>query len=235
MAGDFTDDANNLGSDESWIVIYRADDLQQAHFVRALLEEHGIAAHVLHDRQIDLGHIVANTIDLHGLPTHRHSSARVLVRQFDGETAYELVAAADRNLEEGRSSPELAALEEEADRQIDSWPICPDCRRRRLTSCPVCQTAGTSFPAAFYAELDSQDADDSGRLLVLCTTCDEAFAPRFPARCEWCGHHFPDGWVPAPIKTTEPIDVNARVVVALVGVVLTVVGLVMFFARIASQ
>jgi hypothetical protein len=229
------DEANDLGTDDSWIVIYHADDVQQAHFVRALLEENGIAAHVFHDRQIDLGQIVANTAELHGLPTYRNSPARVLVRQSDGEVAYELVAAADQNLDEGRSSPELAALEEEADRAIDAWPVCPDCRRRRHTSCPVCQTAGTSFPAAFHAELDSEDAGTDGRLLVLCPTCDEAFAPKFPARCEWCGHHFPDGWEPAPIQLTEPIDVNGRVVVALVGVVLTVVGLAMFFARIASQ
>jgi hypothetical protein len=33
-------------------------------------------------------------------------------------------------------------------------------------------------------------ADDYEQLLVLCPTCDEPFVPRFPARCEWCGHRF---------------------------------------------
>jgi hypothetical protein len=96
----------------------------------------------------------------------------------------------------------------------------------------VCQTAGTHFPPAFHPQIEEREGS---RMLVLCTTCDEAFAPQFPARCEWCGHHCPDGWEPAPIKTVEPIDINGRVVAALVGVVLTVVGLVAFFARIASE
>jgi hypothetical protein len=222
-------DANDPGGDDNWIVIYHADDLQQAQLVRSLLEDHDIAAHVLHDRQIDLGQIAAHVTG-HG--HHRHSTARVLVRQSDGEAAYELVAAAEEDLVQGRSSPELAALEDEADRATDTWPVCPDCRRRRHTSCPVCQTAGTQFPAAFHAQIDDRAA---AQLLVLCTTCDEAFAPQFPARCEWCGHHFPDGWEPAPNKNVEPIDVNVRVVAALVGVVLTVVALMAFFARIFSE
>jgi hypothetical protein len=229
VADDFTDDANESTGDDNWIVIYHADDLQQAQLVRSLLEDNDIAAHVLHDRQIDLGPIAANVTD-HG--HHQHSTARVLVRQCHGEAAYNLIVAADEDHQHGRSSPDLAALEAEADRATDDWPVCPDCRRRRHTSCPVCKTAGTQFPAAFHAEIEDEG---KAQLLVLCTTCDEAFAPKFPARCEWCGHHFPDGWELPPIKTTEPIDINGRVVAALVGVVLTVVGLMAFFARIFSE
>ncbi len=226
---------DNVPMDDNWTVIYRADHVQQAHLVKNLLEEHGIMAHVLDDRQINLGQIPANLGD-HGLSLQRHSDTRVLVHQQDADAAYEVVASAQRNLTEGLSSPDLAALEEEADRDGRPWPLCPSCRRPRLTSCPVCQTTGTSFPAAFHPDYEQHAgaASESDPLFVLCTTCDEAFSPEFPARCEWCGHRFADGWEMEPFEPSEPLDVNVRVVAAIVGVVLTVVGLIAFFARIAS-
>ncbi|MEX2112191.1 MAG: hypothetical protein WD845_03350 [Pirellulales bacterium] len=221
--------------DDNWIVIYRADEVQQAHFMKGLLIDHDIDAHVMHNRQIDLGNVVTD-LGVHGLSHQQHAEARVLVRQSDAEAAYELVESAQRNLSEGLSSPDLAALEEEADRHGQPWPLCPDCRRPRLTSCPVCQTAGTSFPAAFHPEHEpsANAASEDAPLLVLCTTCDEPFAPEFPARCEWCGHRFADGREAEPFEPSEPVDINVRVIAAIVGVVLTVVGLIAFFARIAS-
>ncbi len=221
--------------DETWIVIYRADNVQQAHLVRNLLEDHGIMAHVFNDRQIDLGHIAAQ-LSPEGAMNERHASTRVLVRPEDGPAAYELVADVDRNLNEGLSSPELAELEQEADRRDSTWPLCPGCRRPRHTSCPVCQTAGTSFPEAFHPDrATEQSSSDAGAaLMVICPTCDEPFAPEFPARCEWCGHRFPDGWEPAPYVPVEPLDINVRIIATIVGVLLTVAGVIAFFARIVS-
>lgn len=36
----------------------------------------------------------------------------------------------------------------------DGWPVCPECGRRRITTCPVCHTSSTGFDAA--------DADFAG-------------------------------------------------------------------------
>lgn len=41
-------------------------------------------------------------------------------------------------------------------------------------------------------------APASGELkLVTCYVCDEPFTPKFPARCEWCGHLFETGNAPS--------------------------------------
>ena len=187
-------------------------------------------AHVSTHGQLNLGQIAAQ-LSPDGALNERHASTRVLVRHVDGQAAYELVADVDRNLNEGLSSPELAELEQEADQRDTAWPLCPGCRQPRHTSCPVCQTAGTSFPEAFHPDRAS-DADAA--LMVICPTCDEAFTPEFPARCEWCGHRFPDGWEPAPYVPAEPLDINVRIIATIVAVLLTVAGVIAFFARIVS-
>jgi hypothetical protein len=133
------------------------------------------------------------------------------------------------------------AFDVETDAAACEWPCCPQCGRRRLAVCPVCETAGTDFdrgfsPGAATCPLnDPQDATAPRRArpLVLCPICDEAFRPRFLAHCEWCGHAFGDGIDrPAP-EPTEHTDLNARVWIVLIGTLVVVVGLIAFFVSLA--
>ena len=71
-------------------------------------------------------------------------------------------------------------------------------------------------------------------MLVLCTICDEPFEPEFPARCEWCGYRFADGWEPLPFVAPEAMDINLRVVIAIAGLIVTALALVAFFAMLLS-
>lgn len=83
--------------------------------------------------------------------------------------------------------PELAP------REFD-WPTCPQCGRRRMTACPICQTASAEFPAAEYAPAAADESPNEARQpLLMCPTCDEAFTPRYYRRCELCGHQFGGG------------------------------------------
>ena len=121
------------------------------------------------------------------------------------------------------------------------WPVCPHCRRPRMTSCPICETSGSDFAPAFVprlaAEADDEPQDESSEsrpLAVLCPTCDEPFAPRFPAQCEWCGHRFRDGYpvLKTASEVTSPFeDMNPRVWLVLGGLVLLLLGVGAFFAE----
>jgi hypothetical protein len=158
---------------------------------------------------------------------------------------------------EGPSTEDLRELEEEADARAAEWPVCPHCGRPRHTSCPVCETAGTTFPTAFMPEGDHDDqlattsersphpsplpkgegiAGDREKLLVVCPTCDEVFEPRFPARCEWCGHRFRDGYelLPAP-RLGDSLEINSRAWIVLAGVVTLVGAVLALFAHIARR
>jgi hypothetical protein len=199
-------------------VIYVAANLAQAHALQNMLSEHGIAAHVTHDAPFDAPEVLTGGFDQHG------TSPRIMVHQQDAEEAQHIALDFQTALGEGRLSAELSQLEEEVGDGA-GWPACPSCNRPRLTSCPVCETAGTDFPEAFLPEMPDESSTDSAArssaLLVICPTCDEPFAPQFPARCEWCGYRFADGREPPRIETATPAfllsELNGRVVaVALV-------------------
>jgi hypothetical protein len=122
-----------------------------------------------------------------------------------------------------------------------AWPECPHCHRPRMTSCPSCGTAGSDFTPAFVPqlivegdeELEKEPAD-SQPLSVLCPTCDEPFAPRFPAQCEWCGHRFRDGYAPpllAPEVTSPFTDMNERVWIVIGGLVAFLAAVAWFFSE----
>ena len=169
-------------------VIYVAANVGQAHALKNLLADHGIAASVSNET-LNAAHF-APTDMLVGLAggTGFHDTApRVVVLIEDAQSARRIVLDAEAALLAGRSSPELEQLEDEAG-DDDAWPECPSCHRPRLATCPVCETSGTNLTAAFMPE--TTRADDYEQLLVLCPTCDEPFVPQFPARCEWCGHRF---------------------------------------------
>ena len=112
---------------------------------------------------------------------------------------------------------ELTQLVDETGEEAH-WPLCPHCSRPRLATCPVCQTSGTDFAEAFLPEQEQEQegpADSTNRRLVICPTCDEVFAPKYPARCEWCGHRFGDGYeprVPQPLVSTPEVfqELNGR-------------------------
>ncbi len=101
------------------------------------------------------------------------------------------------------------------DQPESPWQLCPACGARRLARCPVCRTAGVDFPSA------DPDPDGTRVERIICPTCDEAFAPQYARRCEWCGHFFAEGFEPpAPPRPREPVNRRAlAVVVALVAVV----------------
>lgn len=225
-------------------VVHVDDDLHLAQLVKNLLEEHGIPAYVAGARHSATPELAAQA--LHGGFTTDRDKPRVLVADVDAEAARRLIRDAIEAKSHGLSSPELARLEEEVERDSTGWPACPSCGRRRHTSCPVCGTAGTDFPEAFLPEAEQAGMSDEEResatgaaqpkrqLFVLCTSCDEPFEPEFPARCEWCGYRFADGWEPSPFAAPEPSDINLRVVVTIAGLVLSVLALIAFFASMAS-
>ncbi len=216
-------------------VIYIAANPEQAHLLRNLLEEHDIEAFVINDT-LNSVHFAASDwlVRASGAPGFLPMAPRVVVDEADAEAARAIALEVDQDLRDGTMSPELARLEEEAGSD-DEWPHCPHCGRPRMSSCPVCQTSATHFPAAFMLEDETAGGDPARdeQRLVICPTCDEAFAPRFPSRCEWCGHRFADG-VEAPamnLLVTPPVlrtsELNWRiagVVLGLAGVVAAVAG-----------
>ncbi len=117
----------------------------------------------------------------------------------------------------------------------DEWPVCPNCDSVRRAVCPICETSGTTFPlaewipAAPLIQLGGVDGEDEvigAPLMLMCTTCDEAFAPNFYERCEHCGYDFESGVV---IETPEPGEVNVRMLVVMAVLVIVTVGLMAFF------
>jgi hypothetical protein len=120
-------------------VIYTAGSSQQAHFLKNLLEEAGIKAFVANEL-LERG----SGVDAVGWAT----AARVLVPREDARRAREIAleferrtaAAADTAGEEPPPAAPAGVPED--------WPRCPECNARRSTRCPVCETAGTDFPAA---------------------------------------------------------------------------------------
>ncbi len=81
-----------------------------------------------------------------------------------------------------------------------------------MTECPYCQTASSQFP---LADQPPGAADDDQPVLLVCSTCDEPFAPVYHRRCEWCGHDFGEGREIKPKEVAERL--NDRVIVAVVA------------------
>lgn len=214
-------------------VIYVAANQGQAHALKNLLADHGIAAFVSNDT-LNAVHFALGDVFIRGMgaPGFYDTAPLVVVLEEDAEEARQIALEAESAWQQGLPSPELARLEEEIGE--DEWPLCPDCKRPRLASCPVCETAGTHFAEAFLPETEAESDGDQGDspkpLLVICPTCDEPFAPQFPARCEWCGHRFPDGYEPPPVNllSTPPVWAPA----ADLAVMTVIVGLLVVVAAV---
>jgi len=117
----------------------------------------------------------------------------------------------------------------------DEWPVCPNCNSLRQAICPICETSGTTFPLAEWIPtapiiqlggVDGEDEVIGAPLMLMCTTCDEAFAPNFYERCEHCGYDFESGVV---IEIPEPEAINMRMLVVVAVLVVATVGLMAFF------
>ncbi|MBC8355594.1 MAG: hypothetical protein H8E66_26750 [Planctomycetes bacterium] len=112
------------------------------------------------------------------------------------------------------------------------WPGCPQCQERREAQCSVCLARGTDFRLADFEEPDdlergdTEEGDRDTDVLLLCSTCDEPFTPTFYRRCGECEFDWGDG-IEEPEIVRE--ELNNRVVIVIVGVVLLLVGLLAFF------
>ena len=110
------------------------------------------------------------------------------------------------------------------------WPECPQCHERREARCPVCFTRGTDFRVADFEEPEDAEAgSNEADVLLLCSTCDEPFMPEFYRCCAACGHDFGVG-IEQP--ETVPEELNKRVTLVIVGMVLLCVGLLAYFALV---
>lgn len=213
-------------------VIYVAGSVGQAYALRNLLEECGIEAYVTDDIIQPVGLLPGDL---------ENTTPRVVVRAEDAEDARRIALAAEADIRAGVPSPALDELERQAG-QDAHWPACPSCGRPRLASCPVCETAGTHFDEAFLPEglppdETSEPGDAARPRMVICPTCDEPFAPQFPPRCEWCGHRFADSPEPAePVPAPAVVsDFNGRVVLVVVGLVVSMAALVGWFYYILHR
>jgi hypothetical protein len=183
--------------------IYIAANAEQAHILRNLLAEAGIASFVTNDTLVDPAGWAVRAA---GGPGFVPTLPTIVVHEDDAEEARKLLLEAEDAVEGGAMAIELTQLVD-ATGEEPHWPLCPHCSKPRLATCPVCQTSGTDFAEAFLPEVEVEQedsADSSNRRLVVCPTCDEVFAPKYPARCEWCGHRFGDGQEHRPIQSLVP-------------------------------
>ena len=110
--------------------------------------------------------------------------------------------------------------------QPTDWPCCPQCQRPRQTKCPVCNTAGHKFN---WSDDDSGEpavwsTDQDAAPLLLCSTCDDAFAPQFLRHCEWCRHDFGNGTQLAPPRELRPIEANTWAIIVVAAAIVWMAG-----------
>lgn len=209
-------------------VIYAAGTMQEAHLLKNLLEEQGIAA-IVTNAVLEGG----SGVDILGWPT----LARVAVNEENATTAREIAMEFDRSVRSRATAAVDVATSEEAtvaraqtevshETLTESWPRCPQCAAPRITKCPACGTSGTGFPPA--DRVDDEPSDAAAGRLLLCIECDEPFTPEYAHDCEWCGHEFPDGFRPA--EPPEPDRLSPALLTMAAITVVVVVGLLVYFA-----
>jgi hypothetical protein len=214
------EDHGKLDMSDRHRAVYVAANAEQAHLLRNLLTEAGIAAFVTNDTLVDPAGWVPRAA---GGPGFVPTLPTIIVHEDDAEEARALLLEAESSLGGGEMASELTQLVD-ATGDEPHWPLCPHCARPRLATCPVCKTSGTDFTEAFLPEEEEPEgpADATDRRLVICPTCDEVFAPKHPARCEWCGHRFGDGYEPRPTQSlvTAPEvfqEFNGRAAILLIA------------------
>jgi hypothetical protein len=157
-------------------VIYSAASTQQAHLLRSLLEDEGIAARVVNDAiQIAGGE----------LPVGWTAAARVVVPRQDAAAARQLAEQFDRQERAESIEEQLLAAVGSPSWQ---WPLCPACGQHRSAQCPMCGEVGRDFPLA-----DSQPSGGDLAPLVVCPSCTDAVQPQWYRTCAGCGHDYGSG------------------------------------------
>lgn len=144
----------------------------------------------------------------------------VYVNQEDEETAIGVAEIFERHLVRHRldKSPyddEPYEVEDHEHELWRDWPLCPRCKRRRVSRCPSCLDSSRDFPLGHVPELVTDKLPDP--VVLICTTCDEAFTPEFFDRCVDCDHEFPGGLPTPPKKQTPPINWSRNIGLALIG------------------
>src|SRR5688500_8246601 len=122
-------------------VIYHAASLQQAHILKGVLEERGIAAWIVND-----------SIQIAGgeLPLGWAAAPCVVAGAVDGAETRKIAAESDSATAHGRTPADLTS--EPPDTSWKAWPGCPQCQTRRQARCSICGSAATEFPLAAIEE-----------------------------------------------------------------------------------
>ena len=196
-------------------IIYHAASPQQAHLLKGLLGERGIAAWVVNDSiqiaggELPLGWNAAACVVV---GENDAADARKFAEEFDATTAHEPVL-----------DPTDAASKSA---EWDEWPTCPECHQRRSVRCPICGVSGTQFALA-----DIQETEAGPRVLLMCEDCDDHFLPEMFRRCHHCGHDYGDGYDAGQVSA-GPIDVanSGRVWLLAAGLIIGTALLLAYFA-----
>jgi hypothetical protein len=198
-------------------IIYRAANTQQAHLLKGLLEERGVAAWVVNDSiQMGSGE----------LPLGWTAAACVVVGLSDADEARRFAEEFDaRTAEEPAPDPAGAAKPAE----WDDWPTCPECHERRSIRCPVCGVSGTQF-----ALTDIQETPSGPRVMLMCADCDDHFLPEMFRRCHHCGHDYGDGYEVEPVAPAVD-TANYRVWLIIAGLIVGTALLLGYFAFITQR
>jgi len=219
--------------DENQQVIYTAASVEQAHLLCNILEDCGIDATVSNETlQGAAG----------GIAPGWSTDPRVVVAEQDVAKARQVALDFDRRLAD--SDDEFDSYSHPPDNQWSDWPTCPKCSLRRQAVCKVCETAGTDFQLAEFVveaapvrktqpqseEIEPEEMDDGPPMLLICPNCDESSPPRYFRYCEDCGHDFGFG---VELQVKEPLEINTRAVVIVVGLGLLALAFFAYFAMIA--
>jgi hypothetical protein len=117
------------------------------------------------------------------------------------------------------------------------WPCCPQCGRRRQTFCPTCDLGGDDLPLAEFiptaapletarTDSDSAGTKDGDSVLLMCPSCDEAFAPGFYRLCQQCGHDFGDG---LQVESEAQDELTGRTLFVLIGLAALAMAVLVYF------
>ncbi|HEY2413977.1 MAG TPA: DUF2007 domain-containing protein [Pirellulaceae bacterium] len=198
-------------------IIYSADNPQQAHLLRSLLEDEGIQAWVVNDAiQIAGGE----------LPIGWRAAAKVVVKDEQAAAAREFAEAFDHKAQQHFFEPSAQPDDSADDNSLtpqSAWPVCPTCNEPRSARCPICGESGVNFPAA-YSDSDHQNHQP----LFLCPSCDDPISPEWYRLCARCSHDFGAG---LEIKKTEPagVGLTVRTLIVLVALLWLVAAIAAYF------
>ena len=241
-------------------VIYAAQTAQQAHMLKNVLVERGIKAIVTNDvleRGAGVDFIGWETLARVAVAEHDAEVAREIALAFEetlprnsDETGHY-----PAGLDEVEGEPDFwPECPECGSRRTTLCPVCgtagsnfpaadSDLASASMLSTPAqpsscgCGSGGCSSDQ-HDEQVDEEsagptDADagfDVPDNLLMCTTCDEPFAPNYPRLCEWCGHEFADGYAVDPPSELEPV--NSRTMAVIFVLAVLAVCLVAYFIAI---